>query len=164
MPLWLSSAAAPADKLEYNRDIRPILAENCFACHGPDSAARKADLRLDQRDDAVKAGAIVPGKPEKSELVERIFADDPERDDAAAEVAQEADRRRRRRLLKRWIADGAEYQPHWSFIAPKRPPLPAVKNDGVGAQPDRPLHPGRSWRSAACSRPRKPTAARWPAA
>ncbi len=54
---------------EYNRDIRPILAENCFACHGPDSASRKANLRLDQRDAAIKAEAIVPGKPEKSALV-----------------------------------------------------------------------------------------------
>ena len=69
---------AAADKLEYNRDIRPILAENCFACHGPDSAARKADLRLDRRDDAVKAEAIVPGKPDESELVApHLLADDP---------------------------------------------------------------------------------------
>src|SRR5436190_14150310 len=63
-----------AGKLEYNRDVRPILAENCFACHGPDSAARKKDLRLDQRDAAIAAKAIVPGKPDKSELVTRIHA------------------------------------------------------------------------------------------
>ena len=68
--------AAPTGKLEYNRDIRPILAENCFACHGPDSAARKADLRLDQREAAVEAGAIVPGNPEESELIARIHSDD----------------------------------------------------------------------------------------
>src|SRR5215471_11862020 len=59
-------------KVEYNRDVRPILAENCFACHGPDSAARKASLRLDQRDAAIKAEAIIPGSPEKSALVQRI--------------------------------------------------------------------------------------------
>ena len=61
-----TATAAGGDRpgLEYNRDIRPILAENCFACHGPDSAARKADLRLDRREDAVKAGAIVPGEPD----------------------------------------------------------------------------------------------------
>ena len=82
-----------ADKLEYNRDIRPILAENCFACHGPDSAARKADLRLDRRDDAVKAEAIVPGKPDDSELIDRITSAMTSRRDAAAEDAQEADRR-----------------------------------------------------------------------
>src|SRR5437588_10602300 len=70
---------APArdrQKLEFNRDIRPILAENCFACHGPDKAARKADLRLDRRNDAIHAEAIMPGKPEKSLLIERIFAED----------------------------------------------------------------------------------------
>ncbi len=64
--------ARAADKLEYNRDVRPIFAENCFACHGPDSAARKASLRLDRRDDAVKAKAFVPGQPDDSHLVERI--------------------------------------------------------------------------------------------
>src|SRR3954470_6475866 len=67
----------PKTTLEYNRDVRPILAENCFACHGPDSAARKADLRLDRRDDALEAKVIVPGDPKGSALVERIFADDP---------------------------------------------------------------------------------------
>ena len=66
-----------ADKLEYNRDVRPILAENCFACHGPDSAARKAKLRLDRREDALKRKAFVPGEPDESKLVTRIFSDDP---------------------------------------------------------------------------------------
>src|SRR5438874_7298616 len=73
--LFLAAAAQAAPgKLEYNRDVRPILAENCFACHGPDSAARKADLRLDLRDEAVTAEAFVPGQPDKSALVERIFS------------------------------------------------------------------------------------------
>src|SRR5919202_1951634 len=66
--------ARAADRLEYNRDIRPLLAENCFACHGPDSAARKAGLRLDRREEAVEVGAFVPGKPEESALVKRIFS------------------------------------------------------------------------------------------
>jgi hypothetical protein len=127
-----SSAAAPAVKsggrIEYNRDIRPILAENCFACHGPDSAARKADLRLDQREVAVKTGAIVPGHAEKSALVERIFAKNsdvmpPRRTQKKLTQAQKD-------LLKRWIESGAEYQPHWSFLPPIRPPIPAVKNTG----------------------------------
>src|SRR5687767_10550985 len=69
------SPTRAADRLEYNRDIRPILAENCFVCHGPDSAARKADLRLDVREVAVKAEAIVPGDADKSLLVQRIFSD-----------------------------------------------------------------------------------------
>jgi Protein of unknown function (DUF1553)/Protein of unknown function (DUF1549)/Concanavalin A-like lectin/glucanases superfamily/Planctomycete cytochrome C len=123
-----ASAAAPG-KLEYNRDVRPILSENCFACHGPDSAARKGDLRLDQRDAAITAEAFVPGKPEKSALVERIHSTDktevmpPAKTNKTLTAAQKA-------TLKQWIAEGAEYQPHWSFIAPTRPALPAVKNAG----------------------------------
>src|SRR5271166_3314682 len=74
---YLAVPCRAADKPEYNRDVRPILAENCFACHGPDSAARKAGLRLDQRDDAIKIGAIVPGKAKESALIEHIFSDDP---------------------------------------------------------------------------------------
>ncbi len=125
----VSSSARGAERLEYNRDVRPILAENCFACHGPDSAARKAGLRLDRREDAVKAEAVVPGKPDNSALVERIFSDDaghlmpPPKTHKKLTAAQKD-------TLRRWIAAGAEYQPHWSLIAPKRPPLPAVKNAG----------------------------------
>src|SRR5688500_7865399 len=72
-------AAQPAAqaKVEYNREIRPILAENCFACHGPDSAARKADLRLDRRDDAIDSGSVVPGDPAKSTLIERVCSTEP---------------------------------------------------------------------------------------
>src|SRR5882724_7498904 len=77
----LARAATPA-KLEYNRDVRPILSDKCFRCHGPDSQARKAELRLDQRDSAVAAHdggkPIIPGQPEKSELVERIETSDPD--------------------------------------------------------------------------------------
>src|SRR5690348_15708520 len=72
---WPATLAA-ADKLQYNRDIRPILAESCFPCHGPDSASRKADLRLDKREVAVEHDAIVPGKPAQSSLVERISSGD----------------------------------------------------------------------------------------
>src|SRR3954453_19826067 len=70
------AAALGDDAIEFNRDIRPILSENCFACHGPDSAARKADLRRDRRDVAVDMGAIVPNDPEASELVARLDTDD----------------------------------------------------------------------------------------
>jgi hypothetical protein len=121
------SAARAGDKLEFNRDIRPILAENCFACHGPDKNARKAGLRLDQRDEALKVGAFVPGKPDESALVERIFSTEgsqrmpPPKSHKRLTAAE-------KETLKRWIAAGAEYQPHWSFIPPKRPQPPAVKN------------------------------------
>ncbi|HMC63731.1 MAG TPA: DUF1553 domain-containing protein [Gemmataceae bacterium] len=116
-----------AGKLEFNRDIRPILVENCFACHGPDKNARKAGLRLDVREDAVGMEAIVPGKPEKSHMTERIFSDDPKRrmpppkSHKSLTMAQ-------KEILRRWIAEGAEYQPHWSLVTPKRPPLPEVQN------------------------------------
>jgi hypothetical protein len=116
-----------SDRIEYNRDVRPILAENCFACHGPDSAARKADLRLDRRDEAIQSGAITPGKPDKSTLIERIFSEErgeqmpPPKTRKKLTAAQ-------KEMLRRWIATGAEYQLHWSFLAPTRPPLPAVRN------------------------------------
>jgi mono/diheme cytochrome c family protein len=116
------------DAIQYNRDIRPILAENCFACHGPDNNARKADLRLDRREDAVEAGAIVPGDADNSELIFRISAEDVELRMPPAKsnktlTAEQKD------LLKRWVASGAEYQPHWSFIAPQRPAPPPVRDE-----------------------------------
>ncbi|MFO0811556.1 MAG: DUF1549 domain-containing protein, partial [Gemmataceae bacterium] len=108
---------------------RPILAENCFACHGPDSAARKADLRLDRRDDAIQSGALQPGKPADSELVARINTDDPDKRMPPAKVHKTL-KPEQKKTLERWIAQGAEYQPHWSLIAPKRPAVPAVKDAG----------------------------------
>ncbi len=114
--------------LKYNRDVRPILAEYCFACHGPDSAARKADLRLDQRDAAITMSAFVPGKPAESELLSRIVSNDPDQvmpPPATKKVLSAADKE----TLKRWITEGAEYEPHWSLIAPVPPALPAVKNE-----------------------------------
>jgi hypothetical protein len=124
-PLTPSSQAA--DKLQYNRDVRPILADNCFKCHGPDSAARKADLRLDQRDAAMGMGAIVPGKPGESELARRIFSTSAE-EQMPPPASHKKLTAAQKDVLKRWIAEGAEYQPHWSLIRPLRPELPKVKN------------------------------------
>ncbi|MSR31299.1 MAG: DUF1553 domain-containing protein [Gemmataceae bacterium] len=121
----LGAAAVP---LEYNRDIRPILAENCFPCHGPDSAARKAGLRLDRGEDALKAGVFVPGKPGESHLIERVFSADakqvmpPVKTHKVLTAVQ-------KEVLKRWVAEGAGYQLHWSFLLPKKPVLPQVKNN-----------------------------------
>jgi mono/diheme cytochrome c family protein len=119
--------AQAGDEVRYNRDIRPILNENCFACHGADSAARKAKLRLDIRDEAIKAGAIVPGKPDDSELVTRIFSTDPSKVMPSVK-SHKTLTTAQKETLRRWIAEGAVYQPHWSFIAPTRPPVPTVKN------------------------------------
>jgi hypothetical protein len=124
----LAAAAAWADEIEYNRDIRPILAENCFACHGPDSAARKAELRLDQRPLAVEKGAIVPGDVESSELVRRIFSTDAD-ETMPPPVTKKQLTAEQKDLIRRWIAAGSAYQAHWSLIAPVRPQSPAVKNE-----------------------------------
>jgi mono/diheme cytochrome c family protein len=128
LPFILCPSARAAGP-EYNRDVRPILAENCFACHGPDSAARKAKLRLDRRDEAIKAGAIAPGKPDESEALRRVFSDDPQ-EQMPPPKTKKTLTQAQKDLLKQWIAAGAEYQKHWSLIAPVRPPLPAVKDKG----------------------------------
>jgi hypothetical protein len=129
--LWASALILPrsqaADRIEYNRDVRPILSENCFACHGPDSASRKAGLRLDRRDEAIKSEALVPGKPDQSPLVERIFSANPKKLMPPAK-SHKTLTDAQKDILKRWVAQGAEYQLHWSLIAPQRPELPAVKN------------------------------------
>lgn len=122
-----SSAANPPAGAKFNRDIRPILSENCFGCHGPDSAARKADLRFDHREVAVAMKAIVPGKPDSSEMIRRINSTDPD-EQMPPPAAGKALTDQQKQLLRQWIAEGAGYQPLWSFIAPKRPELPAVKN------------------------------------
>jgi hypothetical protein len=121
----LAHAAAPA--ITYNRDVRPILSDNCFRCHGADKAARKAKLRLDVRDVAIEKEAFVPGKPDESELIKRIYTtneDDvmPPPDSHKTLTAEQKD------LLKRWIAEGAKYEPHWSFITPQRPEIPKVRS------------------------------------
>lgn len=126
-PMPRTKSARPAGSLQFNRDIRPILAENCFACHGPDSAARKAMLRIDRRADAIDGKAIVPGDPGASEMINRIFSADeaeimpPPKTKKKLTAAQ-------KEMLKKWVAEGAEYQAHWSFIAPVRPKPPEVKN------------------------------------
>lgn len=130
-PLLVScvfSASAVADQpIEFNRDIRAILVQACFACHGPDSDARQAGLRLDQRQAAIEAGSIVPGDPESSELIRRVFADSefeimPPPEHPHELTDQQKD------LLRRWVAEGAEYQPHWAFVLPERPPVPELEN------------------------------------
>jgi hypothetical protein len=129
-PSSLPVEKGKSGKLQYNRDVRPILAENCFACHGPDSAARKAGLRLDQRDAALQKGAFEPGKPDDSELVTRLFLKD---DDEALMPPAKSHKKltaAQKEVLKRWVAEGAEYESHWSFIPPTKPPVPAVKDKG----------------------------------
>jgi mono/diheme cytochrome c family protein len=127
------AASAPA-ALEYNRDVRPILSDNCFQCHGPDRNQRKGGLRLDIRDEALKPAksgkaAIQPGKADASELVRRILTTDDDDHMPPAETRKNLTAAQRD-ILKRWVAEGAAYQPHWAYIPPKRtaPPVGSVKN------------------------------------
>jgi len=115
------------EKLAYNDDIRPILADACFACHGPDSAARKADLRLDRRAVAVDLGAITPGDPDASEMIRRIASTDPDEMMPPPETKKTLSATDKQRLI-RWVREGARYQAHWSFIPPRRPQPPLVKH------------------------------------
>jgi cytochrome c553 len=124
----LAAHTQAAEPLEYNRDIRPILADNCFACHGADSASRKADLRLDRREAAIDMGAITEGEPDDSELIARIFSDDPDIVMPPPETKKKLTAAQKD-AFKQWIAAGAKYQPHWSFIVPKKAEPPSVKNE-----------------------------------
>jgi len=120
--------AMPAQAgVDFNRDVRPILSENCFYCHGQDPNHRKADLRLDVREDAIKGEAFVPGDPAKSMLIDRIHAQDP--DDLMPPVKSNRTlTAAQKQILTQWVAEGAVYQPHWAFTPPVRPDLPPVKN------------------------------------
>ncbi len=133
MPGALAADAAedPA-RIDFNRDIRPLLSDRCFACHGPDAEDRQAGLRLDDRDVAIAAlasgaTAVVPGDPAGSELLARIVSSDPEVVMPPPHVGKpitpaEAD------ILRRWITAGAEYRGHWAFERIERPAVPAVRN------------------------------------
>ncbi len=126
--VFLARVQAEEAPVDYLRQIRPILADNCFRCHGPDEAARQSGLRLDVPDMAMAPAdsgraAIVPGKPEQSELIRRVSSEDPSERMPPPETkrhltSEQVD------LLRRWIAQGASYQGHWSRQPVCRPPLP----------------------------------------
>ena len=120
------SFVTAADEINFNRDIRPILSENCFFCHGQDENQRQADLRLDQEESIRESGVLVPGDPGQSILIQRIESSDadlvmpPPDSNRSLSEAQKT-------LLKQWIQQGGEYQQHWAFVTPKRPTQPAVR-------------------------------------
>lgn len=118
-------AARSQERLDFTRDVRPILSGKCYQCHGPDAKTRKGGLRLDRRDDALEA--IVPGKPDDSEFIRRIDSTEPDEVMPPAKTKNPLSPREKE-LLRRWVKEGAEYQPHWAFVAPRRPPLPAVRD------------------------------------
>lgn len=126
----LAARAAESDgAIRYNRDIRPILTENCFNCHGPDSASRKAGLRLDSFEAATaerkdSKPAIIPGKPDESSVIARVLTSDE--DDVMPPVkSKKVLSSEQKELLRRWVAEGAKYEAHWSFIPPSKAAPPA---------------------------------------
>ena len=130
-------------RIEFNRDIRPILSENCFYCHGPDAQHRQADLRLDRSEEAIKAAAILPGKASESTLIQRIVSDDadllmpPGDSNKKLTDAQKS-------LLRDWIDQGAEYQNHWAYEPPSRsigPSGPSGPSDSIDALVEEQLAP-----------------------
>ena len=136
MAFAVQNASAAEAKIDFNRDIRPILSDNCYACHGPDESHREGGFRLDRKDSAFgKADSdsvvIVPGKPEASELIVRIVTDDvdlrmPPADSTKSLSEDQID------LLKRWVEQGATWQEHWAFIPPvKREPPTVSRADWV---------------------------------
>jgi hypothetical protein len=108
--------------VDFNRDVRPILSNNCFACHGPDEKVRKGDLRLDTREGAT-AGVVVPGKPEASELLRRVTAGDPMEVMPPTKTGKKLTPREVE-ILRQWVKDGAPYATHWAYQKPTRPAIP----------------------------------------
>jgi hypothetical protein len=130
--LALASLAGAADSVEFNRDIRPVLSDKCFTCHGPDPGNRKTKLRFDQESGArieLSKGrfAIVPGDPAHSEMYLRVSSDNAAIRMPPAYAGAQKLSDREIGLIRRWIEEGAQWQKHWSFIPPKRPPQPEVR-------------------------------------
>src|SRR5262245_4173759 len=132
--LWLlafvPSAPAGDRPVDFNRDVRPILSNNCFACHGPDEKERKADLRLDTREGALADldghQAIVPGKPGASELVARLTSDKASKRMPPAKTGKTLTAAEIE-ILTRWVQEGAPYAKHWAYVPPVRPELPPLR-------------------------------------
>src|SRR5438876_6323325 len=131
-------ASKELTKLSFNETIQPILSENCYACHGPDPGARKAGLRLDRGEFAFAPHqdahekyppAIIPGNAEKSPLVRRIETKNP-KDRMPPPEAHKTLKPEQIALLREWVKEGAEYEEHWSFLAPKAQAVPVVKQAG----------------------------------
>jgi len=130
-----SKEGALPDKISYNFDVRPILSDKCYACHGPDANKRKAELRLDIQDSAYAplketkgAFALVPGKPEESEVFKRVSSTDPTYQMPIPESHLGTLTEYEVGVIKKWIKQGAKYEKHWAFITPVKPALPEVEN------------------------------------
>jgi hypothetical protein len=125
--LFSVGAQAAGPPVDFDREIRPILSDNCFKCHGPDEKERKAKLRLDNRATAMKLEVIVPGKASESPLIERIASSDPAKRMPPAKSGKKLSPAQID-LLRRWVDQGAKYSVHWSFAPPQRPQVPVIRN------------------------------------
>jgi len=135
VPVVAFAADAPIpDRVEFNRDVRPILSDTCFACHGPDKNKREADLRLDEAagylGTADRTAVVTPRSPEKSELFQRVTSTDPDLQMPPASTGKKLSARDIA-VIKKWIEQGAEYQGHWAYIVPQRPAVPTVQNQAA---------------------------------
>lgn len=126
--LCFVATATAVEPVDFGRDIRPILSENCFYCHGQDGNQRQADLRLDDREAAVGYGAIVPSDADASLLIERILTDEPDLQMPPADSNRQLSKEQKEHLV-RWIEQGAVYSNHWAYVAPVRPELPEVRHN-----------------------------------
>jgi hypothetical protein len=128
---WSGHSALADGRIDFDREIRPILSEFCYACHGPDVKTRKADLRLDRKEDAFRDrsgyAVVVPGKAEESELIARITSDDPDQVMPPPKIKKRP-AARQIELLRRWILEGATWKGHWSYSLPQRIPTPQVRD------------------------------------
>jgi len=130
----LLAADGTPEPVRFNRDIRPMMSDTCFHCHGFDPKSRKGGLRLDIREEALKAGksgeiAIVPGKPDQSEIIKRIFSTDAE-DVMPEKEAHKTLSAAQKELFRRWVAEGAVYEPHWAYKPLEMPAIPALPAGG----------------------------------
>ncbi|GAA5509765.1 PSD1 and planctomycete cytochrome C domain-containing protein [Novipirellula caenicola] len=116
------------DEISFNREVRPVLASQCFACHGPDEEHREADLRLDVDEAAIEHGVIEPGDPDASELVRRLFSSDE--DEVMPPPHAGTLKPEQKQLLRDWVQSGAKYDKHWAFTPPTRPAVPTVTQSG----------------------------------
>ena len=125
-------AASPQGKVRFNRDIRPILSENCYYCHGPDPKHREAKLRLDDREAALAKEAFVPGKPDDSELIKRILTTDDD-DLMPPPKTHKTLKPEQKEMFKRWVAEGAQYEAHWAYTPLVKPALPKTGGNAIDA-------------------------------
>ena len=150
MATFTLSSSAHASSPSFNRDIRPILSENCFLCHGQDPEHRGGDLRLDIREDAIAAReegpAIIPGDPKNSAIIKRIISKDPDLVMPPPKAHMATLKPEQLATLEKWIENGAEYEPHWAFVTPRKTETSAanpvdhfvaerLKTDGIKAAP-----------------------------